>query len=173
MKNLLNQAFLNCMRTYLYIGSPFWAFHFQELVANCFIHVAHWCLWCFLILRYLVKAQLNKVDAKAVVTLLNSHGSSLASYHQCSTLIIDCRSSSSFFSKSHILFFFFFLMWASLIFTTSFVKEIIARTFSSIKDLLLIIALFCICILLHLFCINYWLILEMFLTLDFEFFNLF
>ena len=172
MKNLLNQAFLNCMRTYLYIGSPFWAFHFQELVANCFIHVAHWCLWCFLILRYLVKAQLNKVDAKAVVTLLNSHGSSLASYHQCSTLIIDCRSSSSFFSKSHILFFFFFFDVSKshihhIFCEGNHCKDLFINQRSSINN----IALFCVCI-LPLFCINYWQILEVFFTLDFVLFNL-
>lgn len=102
------------------------------------IHAAHRRLWCFrfwctlsrpnlcFIVRYLVMAQLIEVGAravvtsspkkkKAVVTLLKSHGSSLASSHQCSTLIIDCRSSPSF-------------LWR-LIFTPSSAKRIIVRTF--------------------------------------------
>lgn len=89
------------MRSYLY-RQPFFSISLPRACSELLYSCSPLMFWCFLILRYLVKAQLNKVDAKAVVTLLNSHGSSLASSHQCSTLIIDCRSSSSFFNKSHI-----------------------------------------------------------------------
>lgn len=102
------------------------------------IHAAHRRLWCFwfwrtlsrpnlcFIVRYLVhgpthwgwcksSGHFKPKKKKAVVTLLKSHGSSLASSHQCSTLIIDCRSSPSF-------------LWR-LIFTPSSAKRIIVRTF--------------------------------------------
>lgn len=122
-----------------YIGSPFCAFHFHELEANCFNYsCSPPTFMMFMILTYVVKAQLmlhsevlshgpthwgwckssghfKPKKKKAVVTLLKSYGSSFASSHQCSTLIIDCRSSPSF-------------LWR-LIFTPSSAKRIIVRTF--------------------------------------------